>query len=272
MLFIAEIGINHNGSIEIAKQLIRVAKDAGADVVKFQKRTPELCVPKSEWNKTRSTPWGEMTYIEYKHRIEFDKEGYDEINRYCNKIGIRWTASVWDISSLEFILQYDVPFIKIASAMITDTKLLQALKESGKPLVMSIGMSSENEILEALEILDYDAHLLWCNSNYPSIDEEIDLNAMSYIRKKYAINVGYSGHELDDLPTIMAATMGADIIERHITLNRGQWGTDHKASLEPNELAALITKLKRIKTIQGQHNITCYPSERIIANKLRKKD
>jgi len=272
-MFIAEIGINHNGSIEIAKQLIRVAKDAGADVVKFQKRTPEICVPRNEWNKMRSTPWGDMTYIEYKHRVEFDKEGYDEINRYCNKIGIRWTASVWDIPSLEFILQYDIPFIKIASAMITDTNLLMALKESGKPLIMSIGMSTENEIAEALDILNYNnVELLWCNSNYPSIDEEIDLNAMAHIKTRFGLTVGYSGHELDDLPTVMAATMGANIIERHITLNRGEWGTDHKASLEPTELIELITKLKRIKTIQGIYDITCYPSERIIANKLRKKD
>lgn len=273
-MFIAEIGINHNGNLGYAMQLIANAAELGIEVVKFQKRNVRKLIPESDWEKIRKgTPWGDIRYIDYKERIEFGKEEYDEIDKYCKKLGVRWTASVWDVDSLDFILQYDVPFIKIASASITDIELLTAINKKVSNVIMSVGMSTEEQINNALSILTEPyVELLWCNSNYPSQDNEIDLNAIPTLQKKYNLNVGYSGHETDDLPTILAATIpGVNVIERHVTLDKRMWGSDQSASLDPDELQSLMSKLSRINTIMGSDKIICYPSEKLIAEKLRKR-
>jgi len=274
-MFVAEIGINHNGNLGFALQLIANAAELGIEVVKFQKRNVRKLIPESDCDKIRkSTPWGDIRYIDYKENIEFGKEEYDAIDKYCRELGAMWTASVWDVDSLDFILQYDIPFIKIASASITNVELLTAINEKVDNVLMSVGMSTEEQIKKALSILDRPyVELLWCNSNYPSKDEEIDLNAIPVLQKKFNLNVGYSGHETDDLPTILAATIhGVNVIERHVTLDKRMWGSDQSASLDPDELQAVMSKLGRIKTIMGKGEITCYPSEKKIAEKLRKKD
>lgn len=270
-MFIAEIGINHNGDLKLAKKLIKVAKDAGADVVKFQKRTPRICVPESEWDRERNTPWGKMSYIEYKEAIEFTKKEYNAIDRYCKKLGIQWTASVWDTLSLDFMMDYDLPFIKVPSALITDLNLLSRIREKKLRVILSTGMSTMKEIKTAFdELRGCPITLLSCNSSYPTIDEEIDLNTMTTLKETFNVPVGYSGHETDLLPTIIAKAMGAEIIERHITLDKEMWGTDHRASLNPKELKELISALNRVDKIKGSHDIKVYQSEEKIRSKLRK--
>lgn len=269
-MFIAEIGINHNGELKLAKKLIKAAHKAGADVVKFQKRTPRICVPESQWDIMRETPWGQMTYIDYKERIEFGKKEYDQIDRYCKQLGISWTVSVWDLLSLDFALQYDLPFIKVPSALLTNDALLNRIREKKLRVVLSTGMSTMKEIAHAVEILSgCPLTLLSCNSSYPTIDEEIDLNVMTTLKEKFNVPVGYSGHETDILPTIIAKAMGAEVIERHITLDKTMWGTDHKASLEPKELSQLIQTLNRIEKIKGSSDVKVYQSEEKVKNKLR---
>lgn len=279
-MFIAEIGINHNGSLDTAKKLILVAKECGADVVKFQKRNPDICVPKEQMNTIKQTPWGKMTYLDYKKKIEFNKEDYDEIDRFCKEKGIKWTVSVWDIDSAQFIFKnYNIPFIKIASACITDTKLLEYIRDNyNGHVIFSTGMSTLEEIREAAKIFDYNnITVMLCNSSYPSIDEELDLRALELLKKELNIGVenrsklGYSGHEKDILPTIMAKTLGAEVIERHITLDKAMWGTDQFASLEPKELKVLINSLNRVDVILGNSDVTVYPSEEKIKKKLRRK-
>ncbi len=279
-MFISEIGINHNGSLAIAKDLILMAKECGADVVKFQKRNPAMCVPQEQMSIIRDTPWGKMTYLDYKKKIEFKKEDYDEIDRFCKEKGIKWTVSVWDIDSAKFIFEnYDVPFIKIASACITDIKLLEYIRDNyNGHVIFSTGMSTIEEIKEAAKIFDYNnITVMLCNSSYPSVDEELDLRALELLKQELNIGeenmsrLGYSGHEKDILPTIMAKTLGAEVIERHITLDKGMWGTDQFASLEPKELKVLINSLNRIDVILGNSDITVYPSEEKIKKKLRRK-
>lgn len=271
-MFIAEIGLNHNGSIYAAKKLIKMAKDAGADVVKFQKRTPDITVPEHQKTVMRKTPWGDMTYLDYKKHIEFGKDAYDEIDKYCKHIGIQWTASVWDIPSLDFIMNYNVPFIKIPSANLTDDELLKAIGKTEMPVVLSTGMSKPHEIRHAMCLLHKNrVTLMLCNSSYPSLDEELDLNAMETLREEYSeAIIGYSGHEMDILPSITAYAMGAQVIERHITLDRDDWGTDQAASLEPDQLKELITSMKRINIIKGKNKIIVYPAEEIAKKKLRR--
>lgn len=275
-MFIGEIGINHNGSLDIAKKLIRVAQEAGVDVVKFQKRTPEICVPKERWDDVKETPWGQMTYIEYKKMMEFGKEEYDEIDKYCKEIGIKWTASVWDVPSLHFIMQYDVPFIKLASASLTDFELLKELAETypDTHVILSTGGSTLKQIEEAHDYLaGYNITLMHCNSSYPSKDEELDLAGITLLKKMFGscdCRIGYSGHEEGLMPTIMARTLGAEVIERHITLDKRMWGSDHKASLAPYELDALIHSLKRVDVILGKERIHVYPDEVKAMEKLRR--
>lgn len=271
-MFIAEIGINHNGSIDTAKKLIAGCKEAGADVVKFQKRNPDICVPEYRKNDVRSTPWGPMKYIDYKKRIEFGKEEYDLIDQYCKEVGIRWTASVWDIDSLSFIMNYNVPFIKVPSACITDMELLRAIRRTNKPIVLSTGMSTLGEIAEAVSVFsDLELSILHCNSSYPTPVGELNLNAIKTLSKlfpKYVI--GYSGHEQGTYPTICAALLGARIIERHVTLDKNMWGTDQEASLDMGELKELIHALKTLPQWFGKGHIGVTKSEIPIKDKLRR--
>lgn len=271
-MFIAEIGINHNGSLDIAKELIKQAKLCGVDVVKFQKRNPDICVPENQKNIIKDTVFGEMKYIDYKKKIEFGKKEYDEIDKYCKEIGIKWTASIWDIDSLNFIMGYDIPFIKIPSACITDIELLNAINRTGKDVVLSIGMSTMFEIDSAIKTLNNinNISILQCNSSYPSKNEELDISFIPVLKDIYNCDVGYSGHEIGYLPTILARAVGASIIERHITLDKTMKGSDHKASLDIAELKECIEKLKEVDIILGKDYKTVYESEKRVKEKLRK--
>ncbi|MCA9978144.1 MAG: N-acetylneuraminate synthase family protein, partial [Anaerolineales bacterium] len=225
---IAEIGINHNGSLELAKKLIDGAAFAGADAVKFQKRTPELCVPREQWDVERDTPWGRMTYIEYKHKIEFGYDAYAEIDDYCRQRGIAWFASCWDEPSVSFIEAFAPPLHKAASASLTDFPLLRAMRATGKPLMLSSGMSEMVEIETAVATLTPDNLLLaHSTSAYPCPVDNLNLRMIHTLQRRYpTIPIGYSGHEVGLAPTWAAVAMGATFVERHITLDRAMWGSD----------------------------------------------
>jgi N-acetylneuraminate synthase len=272
---IAEIGINHNGSLETAKQLIDLAAVAGCDAVKFQKRTPEVCVPKHQWDVMRNTPWGEMRYIDYKHRMEFGKEEFDEIDAYCKDKGIEWSASPWDAESLEFLLQYDdIPWIKIPSAMLTNKELLKACCESGKKIIMSVGMSTEAEVASAIRTLNHHGAkgnyaLLHCNSSYPAKIEELNLSTIPRLKEEYECEVGYSGHEFRIGTSVAAVYLGATIIERHITLDRTMWGSDHMASVEPQGLIKLVRGIRELEMAYGSPEKVVTEDEKKARLKLR---
>ena len=272
-MIIAEIGINHNGEMQIAKNLIDMAFLAGCDIVKFQKRNPDICVPESYKNRIKNTPWGDMTYLEYKHRIEFGKEEYDEIDKYCKSKPIDWTASVWDLDSIDFLIQYDIPFIKIPSAKITDIDLLNGTRETGIPVVMSLGMSTFAEIDRAVNIFKWDPHdltLLWCNSSYPSKDNELDLNVIPKLKIRYPwARIGYSGHEEGISACLIAKVLGAKVFEKHITLSRSMWGTDQAASLVYDQLWRLVRDLKKVDVWKGTDSIKVYNSEKLLMEKFR---
>lgn len=272
--FIAEIGINHNGDLQVAKKLIDAAFATDWDCVKFQKRTPDLCVPEDQKNIPRQTPWGEMTYLEYKKRIEFGKNEYDFINAYCKDKPIQWTASVWDTQSLDFILNYDIPFIKIPSAMLGNTELLIKCAETEKPLFVSTGMSSFIEIDEAVNCLEKYAKggyvLFHTNSAYPTPEEEINIQMIATLKNRYNCIMGYSGHEMELYPTTYAAIFGAKVIERHITLNHKMWGTDQGSSLEINGMFILKKRISAIGIIIGDGIKVLSESEMKVREKLRK--
>jgi len=270
-MIIGEIGINHNGDLDTALKLIDVAVECGLDVVKFQKRTPTICVPEDQWDITKTTPWGVMPYIEYKQRMEFGKAEYDLIDAYCAVKGIQWTASVWDIPSLKFIMSYEVPFLKIASPTITDHKLLNKISQYDTPVIISTGMSTESEILDATDILDDQLMaILYCKSVYPSADEDINLSGIYRLREMFPdIEIGYSGHEIGWLPSLMARVMGVDTFERHITLDCNDIGTDHKISLDPVMLKDFTSELNRVDSIMGSSTINLLASEEPFRAKLR---
>jgi N-acetylneuraminate synthase len=271
-MFIADIGINHQGDVNIAKQLINVAKNCGVDVVKFQKRNPDLCVPEELKHTIKDSIFGKMKYIDYKKRLEFGKKEYDEIADYCNKIGILWTASVWDVDSVDFINEYDIPFIKVPSACITDLTLLRKVDATNRDVILSTGMSTEDEISIAIHAVRRNLKgILHCNSSYPSKDNEIDLRYMRELRDRYFLyKIGYSGHEKGYFPTLLAKALGAEILERHITLDKEMQGSDHKASLDPTELYELMRKLDNVEEILGQDKKIIYPAELEAKSKLRK--
>jgi len=271
---IAEIGINHNGCLKTAKRLIDIAAAAGCDAVKFQKRNPDVCVPPHQKAVMRETPWGEMTYLDYKHKVEFGKEEYDTINDYCKQQGISWSASPWDLDSLNFLLQYDVPFIKIPSAMLTNIQLLEASVKTGKKVILSTGMSSEDEIWKALQVLEpgpemYDYALLHSNSTYPAPIEELNLSCIKTMKDKYGCEVGYSGHEFRLGTSVAAVYLGATIIERHITLDRTMWGSDHMSSVEPQGLFKLVSGIRELEKAYGDGQIKVTESEKAVRKKLR---
>lgn len=268
---IAEIGINHNGSIDIAKKLIDIASVAGCDAVKFQKRNPDVCVPEHQKNVMRDTPWGKMTYLEYKYKVEFGKKEYDEIDSYCKEKGIAWSASPWDLDSLHFLNQYDIPFIKIPSAMLTNDELLKESAKTGKKIILSVGMSTEEEIDHAVSMLK-DAKefaILHCNSTYPAPIEELNLSAIQTLKQKYGCEVGYSGHEFRLGTTVASVYLGASIIERHITLDRTMWGTDHMSSVEPQGLIKLAKGIRELEQAYGDGIIRVTDSQIPVRNKLR---
>jgi N-acetylneuraminate synthase len=251
---IAEIGINHNGSVALAKKLIKKSKDAGFDAVKFQKRSPEICVPKNKKYLMRETPWGMMTYLDYKKRIEFGEKEYDEINNFCKKVKIEWFASAWDIESQSFLNKYKLKYNKISSAMLTNLKLLEYISKQKKMTFISTGMAGYKEIDNAINIFKKnkcDFMLMHCVSSYPCPDKELNLSMINKLRKRYRCKIGYSGHEVSVSPSLMAAVMGAIAIERHVTLDRTMWGTDHAASLEFNGMKQLVELVRKFESVYG---------------------
>jgi N-acetylneuraminate synthase len=273
MEMIAEIGINHNGNIQLAKEMIESASVAGADVVKFQKRTPELCVPNTQKSVLRSTPWGVLSYINYKKRLEFGKTEYDVLDKFADRYNIRWSASVWDVPSLHFIQDYDVPFLKIPSACVAHTELLEAAVESGIPVYLSTGMTTESELRAAMRTLDNSVQvILHCVSGYPTPDEHANLNKLTTLHQLYPdIKLGYSGHELGWLPTLIARSLGAEVIERHFTKDPTLWGSDQSISLTPIEFAKLKVMLDSIPEMLGTGKLEIQESELPAINKLRRK-
>ncbi len=271
--FIGEIGINHNGDMQIAKKLMDAAFACGWDAVKFQKRTPDIAVPEAQKQVMRDTPWGRMPYIDYKKKIEFEKPEYDEIDDYCRRKPLAWSASPWDMESLRFLLEYDIPFIKIPSAMNQDEELLKEACESGKPVIISTGMSELDEMDRTVELLEKyskgDYILLHTNSTYPSPVEEINVRLIETMRERYDCLVGYSGHEEDLAPTVSAAVLGACVIERHITLSHAMWGSDQKASLEIQAMAMLRHRVDRSIASLGDGRKVLFESERKKRESLR---
>ena len=228
---IAEIGINHNGSMDDTKRLIDLAAVAGCDAVKFQKRNPDVCVPEHQKGVMRDTPWGRMTYLEYKYKVEFEKEEYDEIDRYCKDKEIEWSASPWDLDSLEFLMQYDLPWLKI---------------------IFSTGMSTYEEIDQAIEWLDgCEMVMLHCNSSYPAKLEDLNLKCIQTLKDRYGCEIGYSGHEFRLGTSVAAIYLGATYIERHITLDRTMWGSDHMSSVEPQGLIKMIRGIRELEVALG---------------------
>jgi len=249
---IAEIGINHNGSLETAKKLIDIAALSGCDAVKFQKRNPDVCVPEHQKNKMRETPWGTMTYLDYKYKVEFEKEEYDEIDRYCREKGVQWSASPWDIDSLKFLMEYDIPWLKIPSAMITNEKLMKACAATGKKIIFSVGMSTLDEADQAVKWLEgSEIVMLHCNSTYPAPLEDLNLSCIKTLKERYDCEIGYSGHEFRLGTTVAAVYLGATYLERHITLDRTMWGSDHMASVEPQGLIKLVKGVRELEIAYG---------------------
>ena len=269
---IAEIGINHNGDLNIAKQLIDATNACGWHCVKFQKRNPDVCVPEHQKLIKRDTPWGQMTYIDYKYKVEFEEQEYDYIDEYCRKKPLPWTVSVWDLHSLKFIQNYDVPFVKIPSAHITNSELITETAKSNIPIIISTGMSNWKIIDSAVEILEKERAeyaILHCNSTYPAPNDELNLNVIPAMRERYQCIIGYSGHEYDLEPSVIAVVLGAKIIERHITLDHNMWGTDQSSSLEVHAMDLLKKRVKDVNTALGSTEKIITESERLVLKKLR---
>ena len=268
---VAEIGINHNGDLNLAKKLIDMAVFAGCDAVKFQKRTIELVYTPEELAKERESPFG-TTNGDLKRGLEFGEKEYQEIDRYCKERGIIWFASPWDVRSVDFLEKFNVPCYKIASPCLTDDELLKYVKSKGKPIILSTGMSTEEEIKRAVKILgEKNLVVLHCTSTYPSKLEELNLKVIHWLKKEFNCPVGYSGHETGIVEPVMAVVLGACVVEKHITLDRAMWGSDHAASLEPNGLNRLVRDIRNLPVCLGNGEKRVYDSEIPIIQKLRKK-
>jgi N-acetylneuraminate synthase len=265
MKFIAEIGINHNGSLENAIKLIDMAKECGVDIVKFQKRTPELCVPEQIKSVIKyDTPWGDITYLDYRNKIEFGEEEYNKIDRYCKELGMEWMASAWDIESQKFLMKYNLKHNKISSPMLTNIELLEMIADESRHTFVSTGMSSLEEIDKAVDIFrkkNCSFELMHCNSTYPMPTEEANLRCIPMLRERYQCDVGYSGHEAGLPVSLAAVVFGISSLERHITLNRAMWGSDQAASLEERGLELLVRDVKVVMQALGDGRKVICPGE-----------
>ena len=267
---IAEIGINHNGDISNVKKLIDMAVDTGCDAVKFQKRAPELCVPENQKNVMRETPWGIISYIEYRQKLEFGLNEYKEIDSYCRTNNIQWFASAWDIESLSFLEEFDLLCYKIPSALITNHDLLQAYRDTGRICILSTGMSTIEQITEAVKIFNKENLLIaHCTSTYPSPLEQLNLKMIDTLKERIGTIVGYSGHEVGLSTSYAAVVLGAKFIERHITLDRAMWGSDQAASVEHGGLKRLVENIRDIEKALGDGIKKVYPEEFIALKRLR---
>lgn len=268
---VAEIGINHNGDLETAMKMIEAAHHAGVDAVKFQKRTPELCVPPEQRDQMRETPWGYITYLDYRYKVEFDEKGYEEIARYCKSLEMTWFASVWDEPSVDFMERFNPVCYKIPSASLTDHALLKKLRETKRPLILSTGMSTIDQIRKAVDLLGLeDLIITHATSTYPCEPEELNLRMIETLRKEYPCPIGYSGHEVGLAPSIVAVALGACLIERHITLDRALWGSDQAASVEPGGFERLVKYIRVSEQSMGDGIKKVYESELPSLKKLRR--
>ena len=272
IFFIAEIGINHNGNMKICKQMIDMAAEAGVDAVKFQKRTIDKVYTKEELAKPRESPWGK-TNGDQKSGLEFSEEEYKEIIKYCKEKGIMWFGSAWDMDSIDFLEKLDVPCHKVASALLTDKEFLLKLKSTGKPIILSTGMSTLEQINKAVKILgEENLIIMHCTSTYPTAENEHNLSAIKEFRKYFNCPIGYSGHEPSAYPTIIAGALGACVLERHITLDRSMYGSDQAASLERSGVELITSVIKMVPKLMGDGKKKVYDSEKPIIEKLRKVD
>lgn len=269
---IAEIGINHNGDLEIAKQMIDAAVRAGVDAVKFQKRTPEVCTPPEQQKQMRETPWGYITYLEYRRKVEFTAEQYHEIDLFCKERNIPWMVSVWDEPSVDFMEAFDTPAYKIPSASLTDHKLLRRARETGKPLIVSTGMSTMRQIHKAVDVVgEENLVIMHCTSTYPCEPEELNLKMVETLRREFPNNpIGYSGHEVGLVPSAIAVALGACMVERHLTLDRAMWGSDQAASVEPGGFERLVKYIRVAEASIGDGVKKVYDSEMTSMKRLRR--
>jgi N-acetylneuraminate synthase len=268
---VAEIGINHNGDLETAMKMIEAAHHAGVDAVKFQKRTPELCVPPEQRGQMRETPWGYVTYLDYRYKVEFDQKGYQEIDRFCKSLDVTWFVSVWDEPSVDFMEGFDPVCYKIPSASLTDHALLKKLRQTGRPLILSTGMSTLNQIRKAMDVLgSNDMVITHATSTYPCEPEELNLRMIETLKKEFPCPIGYSGHEVGLAPSIVAVALGACMIERHITLDRALWGSDQAASVEPGGFERLVKYIRVSEQSLGDGIKRVYDSELPSLKKLRR--
>ena len=268
---VAEIGVNHNGDLDNAKKLIQSAAHAGVDAVKFQKRTPELCVPPEQRSVMRETPWGYITYLDYRYKVEFNHEQYREIDRFCHELGITWFSSVWDEPSVDFLEDFDLVAYKIPSASLTDHALLRHLRRTGRPLILSTGMSTMDQIQAAVDVIGKDNLMIThSTSTYPCDPEELNLRVIPVLRERFPVPIGYSGHEVGLIPSVVAVSLGACLVERHITLDRAMWGSDQAASVEPGGFERLVKYIRVSEQSLGDGVKRVYESELPSLKKLRR--
>ena len=270
---IAEIGINHNGDLGVAKQLIQMSAEAGCDAVKFQKRTPELCVPQDQRNVMRETPWGQMTYMDYRYKVEFDEKQYQELADFAAKFNVHLFASPWDVESVDFLVKMKHPVIKIPSASITDIELLEKIASTGLPVIMSTGMSTMDQIDNAVSVLNKENLLIaHSTSAYPCDPAELNLKMIPVLQDRYQVPIGYSGHETGLQTTVAAVTLGACFVERHVTLDRAMWGSDQSASVEPPGVQRLVRDIRTVESALGDGIKKVYESELKPMSRLRKNN
>lgn len=269
---IAEIGINHNGDLDIAKRIIDGAVHAGADAVKFQKRTPEVSTPLEQQKVMRETPWGYITYLDYRYKVEFNEEQYREIDRYCKEKGIDWMVSVWDEPAVDFMEKFDTPAYKVPSASLTDHNLLKYVRQTGKPIIISTGMSTMEQIHKGVNAVGEDnLVIMHCTSTYPCEPEELNLKMIETLRNEFPKNpIGYSGHEVGLVPSAVAVALGACSVERHMTLDRAMWGSDQAASVEPGGFERLVKYIRVTEAGMGDGVKRVYESEKGSMKKLRR--
>jgi N-acetylneuraminate synthase len=269
---IAEIGINHNGDMKIAKDLIEMSAKAGVDAVKFQKRTPELCVPEDQRNVMRETPWGTMSYMDYRYKVEFEEKEYKELADFAAGFKVQLFASPWDVVSVDFLAKMKHPVIKIASASITDKELLKKVADSGLPVIMSTGMSTIDQIDAAVGLLPKDRLMIaHATSSYPCEPDELNLKMIPVLAERYQVPIGYSGHETGLQSTVAAVALGATFVERHVTLDRAMWGSDQAASVEPSGLQRLVRDIRVVERAMGDGVKKVYESELKPMQRLRLK-
>ncbi len=269
---IAEIGINHNGSLEIAKRLIDEAVIAGCDAVKFQKRTPELCTPKDQWHVERDTPWGRMSYINYRHMVELGYDEYTAIDGYCREKDIDWFVSCWDEEAVDFMEQFTPGVYKFASASLTDHSLIAKVRQTGRPYILSTGMSTMDEIRDAVDKFGTDNLMIaHSTSAYPCPPQELNLRMIDTLMDMYPETpIGYSGHETGLATTVAAVALGAKFVERHFTLDRAMWGSDHAASVEPQGMQKLVRDIRDVELALGDGIKRVYDSELGAMKRLRR--